>query len=174
VTPNPEVERSLAAMRALFGAEACSCAVVDDSGGSLTFVAADGQGAAEIVGVSLPIGRGIAGWAAMSGQPIAVRDVRTDSRFARDVAEATAYVPTSVLAAPLYDADGEVIGVVEVLDPTVDQASDWVLAVLGTLAVPIAALVAGGDRGDAGEARLLELGRSVLAAVETYGAPGRR
>jgi hypothetical protein len=34
------------------------------------------------------------GWAAMTGQPIAVRDVQTDARFARDVAESTQYVPT--------------------------------------------------------------------------------
>ena len=47
----------------------------------------------------------------MSGQPIAVRDVETDARFARDVAESTHYVPTSILAAPLFDEEGEAAGV---------------------------------------------------------------
>ncbi len=171
----PDLVPTLAAIRSLFGAAACSCALVTAAEDALTFVAADGEGAAEIVGVDLPIGRGIAGWAVMSGQPIAVRDVRNDARFARDVAESTDYVPTSVLAAPLHDLDGEALGVIEVLDPTVDQASDWTLAVLGSLAVPVAALVALGRAAtDDGETvRLAELGRRVLGAVGAYGAPDR-
>lgn len=174
-TARPDLVASVAAIRSLFGAAACSCALVDDDDENLTFVAADGEGAAEIVGVRLPIGRGIAGWAVMSGQPIAVRDVQTDARFARDVAESTNYVPTSVLAAPLHDRDGEALGVIEVLDPTVDQASDWTLAVLGTLAVPVATLVTMGRRppGADESSRLEGLGRQVLAAVEKYAAPER-
>ena len=170
----PDLVPSLAAIRSLFGAAACSCALVTDSEDALTFVAADGQGAAEIVGVDLPIGRGIAGWAVMSGQPIAVRDVQSDARFARDVAEATNFVPTSVLAAPLHDLEGEALGVIEVLDPSIDQASDWTLAVLGSLAVPVAALVAlGRPAVDHDTARLAELGRRVLGAVGSYRAPDR-
>src|SRR5262245_12394486 len=112
---------SVAATRSLFAAAACSIAVVDDEGEVLEFVASDGAGASEIVGVTIPVGRGIAGWAAMSGQPIAVRDVQSDARFARDVAESTQYVPSSIMAAPLVGPDGEVVGVTSVLDPSVDQ-----------------------------------------------------
>lgn len=166
----PELTPSLAAVRALFGAAACSCALVDEEGGALTFVAADGAGAEAIVGVDLPIGRGIAGWAVMSGQPIAVRDVTVDPRFARDVAESTDYVPSSILAAPLFDDAGEVLGVVEVLDPTVDQAADWTLAVLGTLAAQVARihLLSGARRGTAPDDDLAALGRRVLELVEEH------
>ena len=101
------LEASVAATRTLFAAAACSVALVDDDGDALRFVASDGAGAEEIVGVTIPVGRGIAGWAAMSGQPIAVRDVRSDARFARDVAESTHYVPSSIMAAPLLTPDGE-------------------------------------------------------------------
>ena len=45
----------LSSTRTLFGAAACSCALTSDDGASLTFVAADGAGAAEIVGVSIPV-----------------------------------------------------------------------------------------------------------------------
>ncbi len=165
-----DLTRSVAAVRSLFGAAACSCALVDADGSTLTFVAADGEGAAEILGVDLPVGRGIAGWAVMSGQPIAVRDVQADPRFARDIAESTNYVPTSVLAAPLFDKHGEALGVLEVLDPTVDQASDWTLAVLGTLATQLATIVGRADPGPDGAA-LEALGRQVLAAVESYQPP---
>ena len=166
---------SVAAVRALFGAAACSCALVDPDGATLTFVAADGAGAAEIMGVSLPVSRGIAGWAVMSGQPIAARDVRADPRFARDVAESTQYVPESIMAAPMFDRDGETLGVVSVLDPTVEQDTDWTLAVLGTLATQVAEVVTAVRRQGAvaDGTRLEELGRQVVAAVEAY-AEGER
>jgi signal transduction protein with GAF and PtsI domain len=101
----------------MFGAAACSCALAAGDGGELEFVAADGAGAEHIVGVRLPVSRGIAGFVALSGQPMAIGDVASDERFARDVAEATEFVPTSILAAPLLDDEGETIGVLEVLDP---------------------------------------------------------
>lgn len=112
-----ELQAACAATRGLFGAAACSCALALEDGGELEFVAADGAGAENIVGVRLPVSRGIAGFVALSGQPIAIGDVARDERFARDVAEATEYVPTAILAAPLLDDQGETIGVLEVLDP---------------------------------------------------------
>lgn len=159
---------SVAAIRTLYGAAACSVALVSGDGGSLRFVAADGEGAGRIVGVELPVSRGIAGWAVMSGQPIAVRDVAADARFARDVAEATDYVPSAILAAPMFDPAGEASGVLSVLDPTVDASSDWTLAVLGTLASQVALLPATDDPAAAADPRLAELGRRVLAAVADY------
>jgi signal transduction protein with GAF and PtsI domain len=159
------------ATRALFGAAACSIALVDDDGETLRFVASDGAGADEIVGVTIPVSRGIAGWAAMSGQPIAVRDVQTDPRFARDVAESTHYVPTAIYAAPMLDAEGEVLGVASVLDPVVDETSDWTLHVLGT----IAGLIAMVTTATAGETSrdappLARLGDEVLRLVEAWRA----
>src|SRR4051812_24788510 len=167
--------RCVEATRALFGAAACSIALVDDDGGSLQFVASDGAGADEIVGVTIPVSRGIAGWAAMSGQPIAVRDVQADARFARDVAESTHYVPTAIYAAPLLDTEGEVLGVVSVLDPVVDETSDWTLHVLGTIA-GLTALVATATAGGSGASQpLAQLGSDVLRIVATWqtGEPGR-
>ena len=165
--------RSVQATRALFAAAACSVALVDEEGDTLTYVVADGAGAAEIVGVTIPVGRGIGGWAAMSGQPIAVRDVQSDARFARDVAESTNYVPSAILAAPLMTPEGEVIGVTSVLDASVDEASDWTLHVLGTLASHMAMLVTGArDALPASpeEAGLGDLGRDVLRAVRQWEA----
>ncbi len=158
--------RSVTAIRQLFDAVACSCALASDDGGSLTFAAADGIGAAEVIGVEVPVGRGLVGWTAMSGQPVAVRDVRTDARFAQDIAESTGYVPTAILAAPFFDAGGEVMGVLEVLDPGIDVVGDWPLAVLGTLASQLAAIVGGGGGASADDQRLAALGRRVVDLVE--------
>ena len=165
--------RSVQATRALFAAAACSVALVDDDGDTLTYVVADGAGAAEIVGVTIPVGRGIGGWAAMSGQPIAVRDVQSDARFARDVAESTNFVPSAILAAPLMTPDGEVIGVTSVLDASVDEASDWTLHVLGTLASHMAMLVTSARDAQPAtpeEAGLGGLGREVLRVVREWEA----
>ncbi|MGC4112344.1 MAG: GAF domain-containing protein [Nocardioides sp.] len=168
---DPALGRCVEATRALFGAAACSIALVDDAGETLRFVASDGAGADEIVGVTIPVSRGIAGWAAMSGQPIAVRDVRSDARFARDVAESTNYVPTAIYAAPMLDAEGEVLGVASVLDPVVDEASDWTLNVLGTLAGLMAMLADPARRAagpDEDAPPLARLGSEVLRLVEQW------
>lgn len=103
----------VAATRERLGAAACSVALLEDE--ELVFRAAAGVGAAEVLGVRLPVGRGIAGWAVASGQAIAVADVNVDRRFDRETAASTGYLPTSILAVPIEDDDGP-RGVLEVLD----------------------------------------------------------
>ena len=137
-----EVHATLVAVRGLFRAAACSFAQVEPDGANLRFVAADGAGAAAIVGVTLPVSRGVVGWVALSGEPIQISDVATDSRFARDIAEATDYVPSTILAAPVIDTHGELAGVIEVLDPQArgtDSGHD--LAVLGLVAAQLATVI---------------------------------
>src|SRR5690348_15032043 len=98
-----------------FAAAACSIAELDDEADELVYIAASGAGADAVVGIRLPIGRGIAGWVAQSGQPIAVSDLSRDTRFARDVAESTSYVPQALLAVPIETED-RLLGVLSVLD----------------------------------------------------------
>ena len=129
-----ELEATVRATRQLFGAAACSCALATETGDALRFVAADGAGAGAIVGVEIPVSRGIAGWAAMTGQPIAVADVEKDARFARDVAESTEYVPSTILAVPVMSEEGEVSGVIEVLDPSRSEEGSRVGAQRGSAA----------------------------------------
>jgi GAF domain-containing protein len=107
--------------RGVFGAAACSLAVLDEQTDELVYVAAAGEGAENIVGVRLAIGRGIAGWVVQSGQPIAVSNLADDRRFARDVAESTGYVPSAMLAVPV-ESDEQVLGVLSVLDRDADRA----------------------------------------------------
>lgn len=122
----------LSSTRALFEAAACSCALTSADGESLTFVAADGAGADEIVGVSIPVTAGIAGWVALSGQPTAIAEAHGDERFAREVAEATSFVPSAIMAVPMVDPRGEIVGVVELLDPRRRELDLGVLAVVAS------------------------------------------
>ncbi|HSL76894.1 MAG TPA: GAF domain-containing protein [Candidatus Limnocylindrales bacterium] len=100
---------------AALGSQAASIAVYEPAADRLVFRAAAGPAAGDIVGVALDPGVGIAGYAFTTGQPLAVADVSADPRFERSVAEATGYVPSSLLAVPIVDAAGA-IGVLEALD----------------------------------------------------------
>ncbi|GAA4605259.1 hypothetical protein GCM10023195_18200 [Actinoallomurus liliacearum] len=101
--------------RSIFGAAATSVLLVDQATGELVFEAVAGEGDEHLPGTRFPAGTGIAGWAVLGGQPLVVDDVSENPMFARGAAESTGYVPRSIMAAPLI-ADGECIGVLEVLD----------------------------------------------------------
>lgn len=99
----------------IFGAGAASISLVDESEHELEFKVATGVGKEDVVGMRIPLDKGIAGYVAMTGQAIAIADVKTDPRFLLEFAESTGYVPSSILATPLLMGD-QVIGVMEVLD----------------------------------------------------------
>lgn len=101
--------------RYIYGAAASSVFMVSPDTGELIFAAVAGEGEQGLVGRRFEPGTGIAGWVAASGQPLITDDVAATDRFARDAAASTGYVPASIMAAPLI-ADGECIGVIEVLD----------------------------------------------------------
>lgn len=101
--------------RSVFGAAAASVFLLDRTRRRLVFEAVAGEGEDHLVGTGFPSDTGIAGWVAMSCQPLLVDDVAASPQFARSSAESTGYLPMSIMAAPLI-ADGECIGVLEVLD----------------------------------------------------------
>ena len=65
--------------------------------------------------MQMDAGKGIAGWALSSGQSISISDAPSDPRFARDIADATGYTPSTVFAIPL-ETDAGAMGVMEILD----------------------------------------------------------
>ncbi|MGH2442921.1 MAG: GAF domain-containing protein [Chloroflexota bacterium] len=100
------------AAKRLFDAGAASIALLDHETNELVFAAAAEE---SLVGLRFPAHQGISGWVMMTGEPIAVGDVRSDPRFARDFAASTGYVPSSILAVPMFVGD-DVEGVLSVLD----------------------------------------------------------
>lgn len=99
----------------IFGAAAASIALVDEERQELVFKVSYGIGHEGVVGMRVPLDRGIAGYVVMTGQPIAISNVQQDARFNQDFAKSTGYVPRSILATPLLSKD-RIIGVMEVLD----------------------------------------------------------
>ena len=99
----------------IFGAGAASILLVNEPEGVLEFKVTWGASDHDLVGTRIPIDQGIAGYVAMTGQPIAVSNVEQDARFNLNFAKSTGYVPKSILATPLI-AGERVLGVMEVLD----------------------------------------------------------
>jgi GAF domain-containing protein len=96
-------------------AQAASIAVHDPGRDRLVFVVAAGPAAGDVIGLEIDSSAGIAGYAFSTGQPLAIADAAADPRFDRTVADATGYLPGSILASPLID-DAGTVGVLEVLD----------------------------------------------------------
>jgi GAF domain-containing protein len=101
--------------RAIFGARAASIFLLDEEADELVFEAIAGEGSDRLVGTRFPSSTGIAGWVLVTRQPLVVEDVSEDPRFARDVAEATGYLPRGLMAVPLLHEE-RALGVLEVLD----------------------------------------------------------
>lgn len=111
-----ELLRSLTeTARRLFGAAACSLALLTEDESVLLYTTAAGAGAAGVTGMRIPADQGIAGWVVQSGQPIAIADLASDPRFSRDVAERTGYVPQAILAVPVQTSQ-RMLGVLSLLD----------------------------------------------------------
>jgi GAF domain-containing protein len=111
-----ELLRSLTeTARRLFGAAACSLALLSEDESELVYTVAAGQGANDVTGMRIPVTQGIAGWVVQSGQPIAVSDVASDPRFAKEQAAQTGYIPQAILAVPVATPE-RLLGVISLLD----------------------------------------------------------
>ncbi len=94
---------------------AASLFLIDEEAEELVFEVALGSKAEEVRKFRIPLGHGIAGLVAVSGQPMAISDARSDPRQAADIAQSVGYEPESILGVPLFYEE-EVVGVLELLD----------------------------------------------------------
>lgn len=115
ITERQLLQTVAAVTRHVYRAAASSVFMLSPDGSELIFAAVAGEGEESLISRRLPADTGIAGWVAASGEVLIADDLATSDVFARDVAASTGYVPASIMAAPLI-ADGECIGVLEVLD----------------------------------------------------------
>ncbi|MCX7941692.1 MAG: HD domain-containing protein [Dictyoglomaceae bacterium] len=96
-------------------AEASSLMLLDEKTQELTFEVALGEKGDVIKKFRIPIGEGIAGWVAKTGEPLIVNNVERDPRFAKKYDSATSFKTKSILCVPLKTQD-KIIGVIEVLN----------------------------------------------------------
>ena len=114
----------LAVARRVMEVEAASL-FLTNVGGDLELATASGGPGMPAGGakITVPRGRGIAGWVLEHSEALLVPDAYADPRFFPDVDKATGYRTRSILCVPLV-RKGQVIGVLQVLNPIARQAFD--------------------------------------------------
>ena len=147
--------------RAIFHAKAASVFLLDQEADELVFEAVAGEGAGELVGKRFPSSTGVAGWVLTTGQPLVVDDLTADTRFSREAAESTGYIPRGLMAVPLL-VEERALGVLEVLDRPAD--STFTLAEMNLLGLFANQAAVALD--------LLQRGRRARAALDDDGELG--
>lgn len=97
-----------------FKVDAGSILLLDDVG-NLRFVMTIEGGEEKLQGVTVPMGQGVVGHVAQTGQWEIVPDAQNDPRFYRKVSESLGYETRSILCVPMF-AKGRVVGVIELLN----------------------------------------------------------
>ena len=138
--------------RAIFSARAASIFLHNEEEDELVFEAVAGEGADSLVGKRFPSDTGVAGWVLVTRQAIVVEDLTADTRFSREAAESTGFVPKGLMAVPLL-AEEKTLGVLEVLDRP--QDTKFTLAEMDVLGL---SLVTVGAKASVETQRLFEGG----------------
>jgi GAF domain-containing protein len=89
--------------------------LLDEETRELVFEVALGEPIHEFKKLRLPLGHGIAGLVAVTGQAMAIADVADDPRHASEIAQQTGYSPQALVCVPLVYAE-RIIGVIELMD----------------------------------------------------------
>lgn len=107
------MRKIIAKMSEALHAERSSLFLLDSHTGELWAKQAEGAGGAEI---RFPRTAGLAGYVATSGQVLNVPDAYADARFNPAFDQSTGFRTRSVLCVPVYNRDGEIIGVTQVMN----------------------------------------------------------
>jgi serine phosphatase RsbU (regulator of sigma subunit) len=100
-------------------AERASLFVYDEATRSLSTRSSGATGA---VRLRIPLGSGIAGHVARTGELVNIPDAYADPRFDPEVDRETSYRTRSMLCAPMFTHDGKLTGVLQVLNKTNEAA----------------------------------------------------
>jgi GAF domain-containing protein len=126
------LEMVVATAAQVISALSASLYLIDEDAQDLVFEVALGPAAQEVKKFRVPLGHGIAGVVALTGQSMAIANAEQNEHFAIDIATAINYIPKNILCVPLF-YDGRVIGALELFDKI--GADTFALADLETLGV---------------------------------------
>jgi HD-GYP domain-containing protein (c-di-GMP phosphodiesterase class II) len=104
--------------RDLIAADRCTVWLVNDKTDTLWSRVAHG-----VDRITLPKGLGIAGHVAGDGQPLIINDPYNDERFDKDVDKRTGYHTKSILALPIFDSDGKILGVFQAINKKAEPSN---------------------------------------------------
>lgn len=95
--------------------EAGTLFLLDSQRRNLIFRVVTGRARKRLLGRTLPIGAGIAGYVTKTGKPYLTKDALNDKRWLREIGEEINYIADEVLCVPLFGMD-KVIGAIEVIN----------------------------------------------------------
>ncbi len=91
--------------------------------------------------IRLPLGTGIAGHVALTGETVNIPDAYADLRFNPDVDRTTGYRTSTILCMPMRDREGRILGVIQVLNKRVGPFTPSDEALLAAFAAGAAVTV---------------------------------
>ncbi len=119
-------------MAQFFGPERWSLLIVDEQAQELYYAIAVGENAETLKGLRVPLGEGVAGWVASTGNPLVVPDVSLDphwSAFARSHPDLRIQ---SIACLPVR-SENRTLGVIQLLNSKLDLLSEYSISFLRIL-----------------------------------------
>ena len=136
LTSSLELEEILGAimdkMANFFGPERWSMLMVDEAGGHLYYAIAVGENAESLKGLRVPLGEGVAGWVAATGNPLVVPDVALDAHWSAFAAKHPDLHIQSIACVPVRSGN-KTLGVIQLLNSKLDLLSEYSISFLRIL-----------------------------------------
>jgi K+-sensing histidine kinase KdpD len=123
------IDTVMSRVREVLQCEAGSVILFDEGQDSLVFYAASGVGASEVKGLTIPKGKGVAGWVFEHKEPVIVNEAETDERFYPEIDKTTHIKTRSLLCVPLK-RKSKMLGVIEGINKSNGRFTDTDLDLL--------------------------------------------
>jgi diguanylate cyclase (GGDEF)-like protein len=136
LTSSLELEEILGAimnkMAQFFGPERWSMLMVDEKSGELYYAIAVGENTESLKGLRVPMGEGVAGWVASTGNPLVVPDVALDPHWSAFANKHPDLKIKSIACVPVRSGN-KTLGVIQLLNSKLDLLSEYSISFLRIL-----------------------------------------
>src|ERR1700678_2251599 len=136
LTSSLELEEILGAimdkMAQFFGPERWSLLMVDDKSEELYYAIAVGENSESLKGLRVPLGEGVAGWVASTGNPLVVPDVALDPHWSAFASKHPDLNIRSIACVPVRSGE-KTLGVIQLLNSKLDLLSEYSISFLRIL-----------------------------------------
>ncbi len=136
LTASLELEEILGAimekMATFFGPERWSMLLVDEKAEDLYYAIAVGENAETLKGLRVPLGEGVAGWVAATGNPLVVPNVELDPHWSAFTKAHPELNIQSIACVPVRSAE-KTLGVIQLLNSKLDLLSEYSISFLRIL-----------------------------------------
>lgn len=136
LTASLELEEILGAimdkMAQFFGPERWSMLMVDDKSNELYYAIAVGENTESLKGLRVPLGEGVAGWVASTGNPLVVPDVALDPHWSAFANKHPDLKIKSIACVPVRSGN-KTLGVIQLLNSKLDLLSEYSISFLRIL-----------------------------------------